>query len=68
MRHWWQHTSSEDPSHEEAKRAFAKSIEDRQRAERTAEEEVEPLMEQLKERRRVNHYTELFEQVLRGRK
>lgn len=70
MRHWWQREGRSeqiDTAHAEAKEAFAKSLEDRLRAEDTADQ-VEPLMEQLKERRQVNHYTQLFEQVLRGKR
>jgi hypothetical protein len=73
MNAWWKwgrETEEVDTAHEEdeeAKAAFAKAMEDRQRAERTAAE-VEPVMDKLKERREVNHYTELFEQVLRGGK
>jgi hypothetical protein len=54
-----------DTSHRDAKKAFAEAIEARQRAERTAAA-IEPVMDQLRKRREVNHFTELFEVALRG--
>jgi len=71
MKWWWWTKKGEhqgvDVGHQDAKEAFAKALEDRQRAERSAAE-VQPLMDQLRTRRRVNHFTELFEEALKGGK
>ena len=69
MSPWWQRRkrgqSDLGTGLDEAKAAYKKSIQDRERTEELIKE-VKPLVREIKKHQQINHFTELFEQAYRG--